>query len=83
MDNIFRSDWTVLENYNFCCFIFCRVPDYVLTSINSPTFSLAVVDGNKTVHGKIKSDVVLKFKQLEAHNHSSPQCVYYKFSLKR
>ena len=66
---------------SFLLFYIYRVPDNVLMSINSPTMSLAVVDGNKTVNGQLKSDVVLKFKQLEVHNHSSPQCVYYKFSL--
>ncbi len=56
------------------------MPDYVLTSVNSPTFSLAVVDGNRTLHGKQTSGLELSFRQLDAHNHSSPQCVYYKFS---
>ncbi len=58
------------------------VPEYVLTSVNTPTFSLAVVDGNKTIRGRLNSDVRLSFKQMDVQNHSSPQCVYYKFSHK-
>ncbi len=60
--------------------LFCSVPDFVVTDVNSPVFSLTVVDGNKTIQGSLQEGLKLDFKQLEPQNHSSPQCVYWKFT---
>ena len=45
--------------------------------INSPVFSLLVIDEDEEVTGPLSEPLVFTFKQLQAENRTSPQCVYW------
>ena len=46
-------------------------------TINSPVFTLTVVDGNKLLSRQLAEPLLFDFRQLEVNNRTSPQCVYW------
>ena len=53
--------------------------DGIPVIVNSPVFTLTIVDGNSVLEDHLVEPLLFDYRQLEVQNRSNPQCVYWNY----
>ena len=56
-----------------------RETEKVKQVINSPVFTINIVDNEESIAGVLTQPISIDLKQLEMENRTSPQCVFWKY----